>query len=91
MSEFEWIEIKRTKGEESSMYEWLGSTYDGSSSRYASVFAGRERGGSAKRKNKIVLRQLAHRKRETGERKRTEPRKGVSLASVGKRQPGRAA
>jgi hypothetical protein len=45
-----------------------------------SSLAEKEEGAQKVRKNKIVLRQLAHRKSETCERKRTEPRKGVSLA-----------
>jgi len=38
VSEFERIEIERTRREGSSMHKRLGSMYDGSSARYTSVF-----------------------------------------------------
>jgi len=53
------------------MHKRLGSTYDGSSARYKSVFADwqRKRKSAKERKKEFVLRRQAHTKSESEEGK----------------------
>ena len=65
VSEFERIDIERTRRVGSTIHKWPGLTYDGSSARYTSVFVGwqRNRVSKGKKERRNVLGWLARTQR----------------------------